>query len=394
MGGARGGVDEGQAVDSERKNKFWIFELGGKRRQERAILRSELDLERAQRAPVALCACLGSFFQFGGVGGEWAGVMLGNMKFGFRINATLLLLGMSQSQSLRPIDYHQHLLSPSAAELGSLPNPVTARDLIALMDAAGIRRALVLSLAYQFGNPNKPAVEDEYDRVKAENDWTARQVAQFPDRLRAFCGVNPLKDYALAEIARCAKDPYLHFGLKLHFGNSDVDLDNPQHVIQLRRIFQAADEHRMPIAVHLRPSVSRNRPYGAKEARIFLSEVLPAAPNVPVQIAHLAGAGGYDDPSVDEALSVFVEAIAKQDPRMAHLYFDVSGVAGLGRWQDKKSLIAARIRQIGISRVLWGSDGAFGGGMTPQEALRTFGELPLSAREFNAIYSNIAPYMR
>jgi predicted TIM-barrel fold metal-dependent hydrolase len=265
--------------------------------------------------------------------------------------------------------------------------------MIALLNAAGVQKALVLSLAYQFGNPNKPAVEDEYAQVKAENDWTARQVARFPDRLRAFCGVDPLKDYALAEIARCAKDPYLHFGLKVHFGNSDVDLDNPQHVVQLRRIFQAADKHKMAIAIHLRPSLTRNRPYGAKEAKIFLSEVLPAAPNVAVQIAHLAGAGGYDDPSVDEALSLFVDAIAKQDPRVAHIYFDISGVAGLGKWQDKKSLIAARIRQIGVCRILWGSDGAFGGGLTPQLALEAYQQLPLSKREFQVIDSNIAPYM-
>ena len=122
---------------------------------------------------------------------------------------------------------------------------------------------------------------------------------------------------------------------------------------QLRRIFQAADEHGMAIVVHMRPSVTRHRPYGAKEANIFLRVVLPAAPHVVVQIAHLSGAGGYDDPSVDQALSVFVAAIARQDPRMAHVYFDICGVAGFGNWQDKKTLIAERIHQIGIKRILW-----------------------------------------
>ena len=220
----------------------------------------------------------------------------------------LLLSGRIHSQS-PAIDYHQHLLSPSAAALGSLPTTFTARDLIPLFDAAGVHRALILSLAYQSGNPNRPPVPDEYTKVRAENDWTVQQVAQYPDRLRAFCGIDPLKDYALAEIARCAKDPYLHFGLKLHFGNSDVDLDQPQQVAKVRAVFQAADEHGMPIVVHLHSSVTRHRPYGAKEARTFLNEVLPAAPHVPVQIAHLAGSGGYDDSGVDEALSVFIDAM-------------------------------------------------------------------------------------
>jgi hypothetical protein len=68
--------------------------------------------------------------------------------------------------------------------------------------------------------------------------------------------------------------------------------------------------------------------------------------------------------------------------------------AGVGRWEDKKSVIAARIRQIGVERILWGSDGAFGEGLTPQQALEAFQQLPLSTREFHEIDSNIAPYMR
>jgi predicted TIM-barrel fold metal-dependent hydrolase len=315
------------------------------------------------------------------------------MKIAFLMAAALLLPGMPRDSSRPLIDYHQHLLSPSAAALGSLPHTFTARDLIALLDAAGVQRALVLSLAYQYGNPNKSAVRDEYAKVRAENDWTAQQVAQYPGRLRAFCGVDPLKEYALKEIARCAKDPYLHYGLKLHFGNSDVDLDQPQEVAQVRAVFKAADEHGMAIAVHLHSSVTRKRSYGATEARIFLNAVLPAAPHAPIQIAHLAGSGGYDDPGVDEALALFIDAIAKHDPRMAHVYFDISGVAGLGHWQDKKDLITTRIRQVGVKRVLWGSDGAFGDGMTPQQALDAFQALPLSKQEFQTIYGNLAPYM-
>jgi hypothetical protein len=39
-----------------------------------------------------------------------------------------------------------------------------------------------------------------------------------------FCGFNPLKDYALDELARCAGTPLLRHGIKLHFGNSNVQL--------------------------------------------------------------------------------------------------------------------------------------------------------------------------
>jgi uncharacterized protein len=305
----------------------------------------------------------------------------------------VLSLAALQGQSPALIDHHQHLFSPAITALAPGISSISADDLVRLLDQAGIRRAVVLSLAYQFGNPNRPPIDGEYAKVRAENDWTSKEVARFPDRLRGFCGVNPLKEYALQELTRCARDPHLRFGLKLHFGNSDVDLENPQHVAKLRDVFQAANANRMAIVVHMRPSVTRRRPYGKAQAQVFVNAVLSAAPDVPVQIAHLAGAGGYDDPSVDEALGVFVDAIAKADFRTAHLYFDVSGVAGLGQWVDKASLIATRIRQLGVHRVLYGSDGTTDL-LRPREAWAAFRQLPLSDAEFRTIESNVAPYMR
>ena len=56
-------------------------------------------------------------------------------------------------------DHHQHLFSPSTTALSGA-TPVSADDLIRFLDEAGIRRAVVLSTAYQFGNPNRPPVED------------------------------------------------------------------------------------------------------------------------------------------------------------------------------------------------------------------------------------------
>src|SRR6185503_3587678 len=100
---------------------------------------------------------------------------------------------------------------------------------------------------------------------------------------------------ALTELARCSKDPQLRSGLKLHFGNSDVDFDNSANIELVKRVFAAANGSRMPIVVHMHASIDMKRKYGADQARVFLQELLPAAPDVPVQIAHLAGAGNYDD---------------------------------------------------------------------------------------------------
>jgi predicted TIM-barrel fold metal-dependent hydrolase len=178
----------------------------------------------------------------------------------------------------------------------------------------------------------------------------------------------PLKEYALDELARCARDPNLRHGIKLHFGNSDVQLDNPGHVEQLRRVFRAANDHHMAIVVHLRASISRGRPYGPGQARIFLEQVLPVAPDIPVQIAHLAGTGpGYDDPPADSALGVLATAVANRDPPTSQLWCDVTTVADRNISPANAKVVAERIRQLGVGRVLYGSDAASGDNLRPRE---------------------------
>ena len=150
----------------------------------------------------------------------------------------------------------------------------------------------------------------------------------------------------------------------------------------------------MATTAHLHPSVTRHRPYGEKEAQIFLDQVFPAAAGTYVQIAHFAGSGGYDDPGTDVALRVFIRAVRKHDPHVKLVYFDITNVAGLGNWKLKKDLIAKRTRAIGVDRVLFGSDGYFGGGVTLAHAwanLRkpsTFGSrLSSHRKQYNSPYA-------
>lgn len=305
-------------------------------------------------------------------------------------------LSPPQSAQAPAIDSHQHLFSPAAAALvtGNPSAPgISARNLIELLDAAGIQRALVLSMAYTWGKASRAPVANEYEHVKAENDWTAQQVAQYPDRLRAFCSFNPLKPYALEELARCSKDPQLHYGLKLHFGNSDVDLDNPNDVAKVKKVFEAANGYRMPIVVHLHTSIDNHRNYGADEARVFLTQLLAAAPDVPVQIAHLAGSGGYDS-ATDAALGVFTDAIAKHDARMKNVWFDTTVVVRPSMSFDDLQRIAARIRQIGVKRVLYGSDAPTSPLVYPKAGWAAFQRLPLTADELRVVATNIPTYMR
>jgi len=297
-------------------------------------------------------------------------------------------------------DHHQHLFSPALAAVISPPapaaptKPVTARDLVALLDAAGIKRAVVLSTAYIYEQPSR-RIEHAADKVRADNDWTSQQVSQYPDRLVGFCGLNPLKEYALEELERCAKNPYLRNGLKLHFGNSVVDYHNAQHIQQLQRVFRAANGYRMPIVVHMRATFNPRMSYGRDEARIFLDELVPAAPDVVIQIAHLAAGGAPADPAADEALDVFIEAIGNDDPRTARLYFDAPSVAPtVAIAKERAAAIASQIRRLGVQRVLFGSDAPTGGALTPRAAWDSLGRLPLTESELRTVATNVAPYLK
>jgi predicted TIM-barrel fold metal-dependent hydrolase len=180
--------------------------------------------------------------------------------------------------------------------------------------------------------------------------------------------------------------------LKLHIGNSAVDYHNSEDLEKLRQVFRAANRHHMAVVIHMHASVSRRLPYGREEARIFLDSLLPEARDIPVQIAHLAGAGGYDS-TTDAALSVFVDAIARRDSRARRLWFDVTSVNMRGPADDTK-LMVLRIRQLGVERVLFGSDAATGENCAPRACWARFRKVPLTESEFNTIAHNVAPYMK
>src|SRR5437763_1284630 len=186
-------------------------------------------------------------------------------------------------------DHHQHLFSPViAAELARTTpgfHTITASDVIALLDSAGIRQALLLSVAYIYGSPSR-SFDDEYGKVRAENDWNAAQAAQYPDRLIAFCGFNPLKDYALAVLAA---------------------------------------------------------------------------------------------------------AVERHDPRTRNLWFDVASIVDPNISPSNAALVVRRIHQVGLKRVLYGSDAAAGTNLRPRESWAAFRRLPLREDEFAQIAANLAP---
>lgn len=305
-------------------------------------------------------------------------------------------------------DHHMHIRSEAMARAitraqeamneRALPSALTslgAAQVLAALDSAGVSRAAVLSSAYLFGMPDV-TFNDRQALVQAENDYVSREVARRPDRLKGFCSINPLADYAMAEIVRCRTLPGM-VGIKLHLANSDVDLRNRQHVERLKEIFREAQQSRRPIIVHLR---TRRRDYGREDAGIFIREVLREAPAVTVQIAHMAGGGGSYDDATDQALGAFAEALQAGTVRRERILFELSGVvypppvaaeSGATVRRSHRRL-ATRIKEIGPDRVVFGSDWDVISVGTSIADLRE--HLPLASGDLRTIMKNCADYLK
>jgi len=303
---------------------------------------------------------------------------------------------MSDAQlARRPlVDHHTHAWSQGAAALlATLPDrpvlgaqPIDVDDVIADLDEADVERAAVISVAFWFASSLMNAPEDSAALVDAENDRLADGIRRYPMRLVGFCGFNPLTDDALDRLEKCAATDGMT-GIKLHFANSQVDLANSEHLARIQAVFRAANARGLPVIAHL----WTGRNYGRAEATLFIEEVLPQAPDIVVQIAHLSGSGpGY---SADAAVAVYAEAAQRNDERLQNVWLDVATIVTSRQTPEELDLIASRLRQLGLPRVLFGSDSARDINPPAGTAWEDFLRLPLTDAEFRTIAANVAPYI-
>src|SRR5688572_19259166 len=131
------------------------------------------------------------------------------------------------------VDYHQHLVSAPFEPLVKLPQR-DAAALVRELDAAGIEKAVVLSVGYSFADERKK-LPDPDRLTREENDWTSAQVSRYPTRLIGFCSANYLRDAALQEIERCLRLPGMT-GIKIHVGNNGISFRDDAHLQRLQGV--------------------------------------------------------------------------------------------------------------------------------------------------------------
>jgi len=237
--------------------------------------------------------------------------------------------------------------------------PVTAEVAIEQMDEAKVNRGVVLSVGYWYANA---------EGMRTENDWTVAEAARFPNRLVPFCGVNPLKAFAIAEVQRCAKIPSVK-GIKIHLANAGINLEKVDHRAQLRDFVAAVNRSGLALVVHIRPIGN----YTRVDADNFIKEILPAAPDIVVQIGHAANS--------TEGLTAFADAIEAGNPAVKNVIFD---------WGHEPP---ALMRRIGLNRFIFGTDMPT---TTDPMAKQWEGiaKLEFTDAELRTIARNVPPYMK
>jgi predicted TIM-barrel fold metal-dependent hydrolase len=285
------------------------------------------------------------------------------------------------------VDYHQHLVSPAFAPIAKLPER-DGRALLAELDSAGIEKAVVLSVGYSFGDERKK-LPDPDRLTREENDWTSGQVSASGGRLIGFCSATPLRDAALAELDRCLDLPGMR-GIKLHFGNAGISVRDSAHAARLVQVFTLAERRRAPVLAHMRARGGLN--YGGEDARLFLDRLVAVAPSIEIVVAHLGYSGpGY--PDADSVMAVFGDAAQRGDARMRNVYFDVATDVTEETTPANAALVARRIRQIGPSHVLYGSDLSPPGGSIRSGWTIFRDRLPLTAGELRTIAGNVTRFV-
>lgn len=269
------------------------------------------------------------------------------------------------SAQTKVFDHHVHLMSPRMIKLFKdvgIPFSKPDQDYSdwnAITKRLGTSRMNLISMAYLYGHPEFGKVENEYELVVAENDFLMAAKTNSPKSVRAYCGINPLKEYALKEVRRCGESLRAD-GIKLHFNASQVYLTVPEHVAKVLPVFEYTAKNKLPVLLHFD---NAHRRFGEVDVKLLVSEILSKIGPIKLQIAHFGTSGGFNQ-RTKAVLDAFIVQIKSNNQLRKHrILFDISAVAldkdseGVPKLTEEGfAELAAHIRKLGLSRISFGTD--------------------------------------
>ena len=283
-----------------------------------------------------------------------------------------------------------HLASPELCALvgecleSNKPPAVYAADAVRALDDAHVSKGVILSCAYLYGLPSLHLKPGELAaKTTQENEFTAAEVAKYPDRLVGFLSVDPLADSAIDEIHHWRGSHQL-IGLKLHFTASAVNIGNAAERRQVAKVIAAAAAESLPMVIHL-----GGGKFNGSDAELFIRDVLPSAGSSWVQIAHAGGGLPRQDGNNLAVLRTFADHIVRNDPASRRVLFDISYVPAPDETPKTTASLLAQMRRIGMKRFLFGSDFNV---LTPVQEIKDIEKFGLTAEELKTLQHNCAPW--
>lgn len=292
-------------------------------------------------------------------------MFLRSIFFVFVVAAVFAPSNAQLPKAVEITDHHVHIMSPRMIKLFKDVNiPFSKPDaeyseIDVIVQRLGTRRMRLLSMAYLYGHPEFGKVENEYEAVKVENDYVIAARKKIGGTIKAFCGIDPLKTYAMDEARRC-RESLRADGLKLHGNASQLYLTVPAQLEKIRAIFSYAAGNKMPVVFHFDNS---HRRFGEPDVKLFVDEILKKIRPLKVQIAHLGSSGGFGT-RTKAFLDAFVTAFEQvPELRMHEIRFDISAAAldkdseGVRKLtEDEFADLARFVRKLGPERVVFGTD--------------------------------------
>lgn len=268
-------------------------------------------------------------------------------------------------EAIHVYDTHVHLMSPYLVSYWKnigIPfskSEASYSTIDTILKNNGAQRIDLIGMGYVYGNPEYYQGEDAYEKLREENNYLLEEAKKYPDRVRPFFTVDPLKEYALEEWERCsALAP--GSGLKLHFNTSQVYLTEPEHLKKVKPIFAAAANSKMPILLHFD---NWHPKFGKRDLEIFVDSILTDIPPVDLRIAHFGTSGGFNE-RTKHFLDAYLE-LRKADriPARHRVRFDISAVAldkdseGVAKLTAEEfGEVRAYIDKIGVENIVFGTD--------------------------------------
>ncbi len=262
-------------------------------------------------------------------------------------------------------DGHVHIVSPELIKIWKgLGIPFSRADayysdIDVILKKTAVKRIDLISMAHVYSSEEFGGFKNERELVEKENSYVAAARDKHPKKVKAYCSVDPLRDYALEELDRCRTQLRMN-GIKIHHNANQVYLTVPAHLAKVRQIFEFAAKHKMPILLHFDNS---HRRFGKPDVDLLTASILNDLKPVKLRIAHFGTSGGFN-----ARTKAFIDAFLDQFNTNAKLKkhkiaFDISAVGldkdseGVSKLTDIEwTELAVYVRKIGFDRIAFATD--------------------------------------